>query len=96
MRRLRRAQQRHAKERKKFKHRATAAGTAAAIALEAGTNLNKVIAGYIPNNHNPPVCQDADANLLSNMGKFAAKSRLYCCLSTRAYTKSSTIAKKQR
>jgi hypothetical protein len=73
MRRLRRAQQRHAKERKKFKHRAIAAGTAAAIALGAGTNLNKVIAGYIPNNHNLPVSQDADADLLSNMGRICCK-----------------------
>jgi len=71
MRRLRRAQQRHAKKNEKFKHRAITAGAAAAIVFGAGTNLNKALATYKPDNHQQPVSQDADADLLSNKEEFA-------------------------
>ena len=71
MRRLRRAQQRHTRERKKFKRRAITATAAAAITLGAGFSLNKVLAGYTPDSHQLPVSQDADADLLSNKEEIA-------------------------
>jgi hypothetical protein len=71
MRRLRRAQQRHAKENKKFRRKAITAGAAAAIAFGAGTSLNKALAAYSPDNHQQPLSQDADADLLSNKEEFA-------------------------
>jgi len=79
MRRLRRAQQRQAKKRKKFKQRAVAAGTAAVITLGAGVSLNKALAGFqqsgasghTPDRHELPVSQDADADLLANYEEFA-------------------------
>lgn len=71
MRRLRRAQQRHARERKKFKRRAIAASTAAIITLGAGFSINKALAGYTPDNHQLPISQDADADLLSSKEEIA-------------------------
>ena len=69
MRRLRRAYQRNArqeaKRRKKFKQRAIAAGTAAAITLGAGVGLTKALA-HTPDIHELPVSQDADADLLAD------------------------------
>jgi hypothetical protein len=70
MRRLRRAHQRHTRQRvgrrKKFKQRALAAGTAAVITLGAGASLNKALAQYIPDNHELPVSKDADWDLLAD------------------------------
>ncbi len=66
MRRLRRVHQRHARENKKFKRRAIAAGTAAVITLGAGFSINKALAGYTLDKHQLTVSQDADADLLSN------------------------------
>ena len=54
MRRLRRAQQRHAKEQKKFRRRVLTTGAAAAIAFGAGISLNKALAQYKPDNHQLP------------------------------------------
>jgi Ca2+-binding EF-hand superfamily protein len=71
MRRLRRAQQRHAKEQKKFRRRVLTTGAAAAIAFGAGISLNKALAQYKPDNHQLPVSQDADSDLLSNKEEFA-------------------------
>ena len=69
MRRLRRAYQRNArqeaKRRKKFRQRAVAAGTAAAITLGAGVSLSRALA-YTPDIHELPVSQDADADLLAD------------------------------
>lgn len=70
MRRLRRAHERHIKEqakrRKKFKKRAIVAGTAAVITLGAGVGINKALAVYMPDPHELPVSQDADADLLAD------------------------------
>ena len=71
MRRLRRAQQRHARENRKFKRRAVTATAAAAITLGAGFSLNKAFAAYTPDKHQLPVSQDADADLLSNKEEIA-------------------------
>jgi hypothetical protein len=69
MRRLRRAHQRNArqeaKRRIKFRQRAIAAGTAAAITLGAGVCLTKALA-HTPDIHELPVSQDADADLLAD------------------------------
>lgn len=66
MKRLRRAYQRKATKRNKFRRRAIAAGTAAAITLGAGAGLNKALAKDKPVTHQLPVSQDADADLLSD------------------------------
>lgn len=71
MRKLRRAQQRHAKRSKKFKRRAVAAGTAAVITLGTGLTLNKALASDPPDSHQLPVSQDADADLLANIEEAA-------------------------
>jgi len=71
MRRLKRAQQRDAGERKIFKRRAVAAGTAAVITLGAGFALNKGIAAYVPDKHQLPVKQDIDGDLLADREEFA-------------------------
>jgi len=71
MRRLRRAQQRHDRERKKFKRRAVTTTAAAVITLGAGFSLNKALAGYTPDSHQLLVSQDADADLLSNKEEIA-------------------------
>lgn len=69
MRRLRRAYQinarQEAKRRKKFKQRAIAAGTVAAITVGAGVCLTKALA-HTPDIHELPVSQDADADLLTD------------------------------
>ncbi len=69
MRRLRRAHQKHAREqakrRKKFKQRALAVGTAAAITLGTAAGLSKALA-HTPDPHELPVSQDADADLLTD------------------------------
>ena len=77
MRRLRRAQQRQAKKRKKFRRRAIAAGTAAAIALGTGAGLNKALAGDMPDKHQLSVSQDADKDLLANMEELAIGYRVF-------------------
>ncbi len=81
MRRLRRAYQRNArqeaKRRKKFKKRAIAAGTAAVITLGAGAGINKALAAYTPDNHELPVSQDADADLLANKEELAIGYRVF-------------------
>jgi hypothetical protein len=81
MRKLRRAQERHAREQSKreerFKKRALAAGTAAVIALGAVAGVNKVLAAYIPDPHELPVSQDADADLLSNKEELAIGYRAF-------------------
>ncbi len=71
MKRLRRAQQRQAKKHKKFRRRAIAAGTAAAIALGIGSSLNKARAGDMPDKHQLSVSQDADRDFLANMEELA-------------------------
>ena len=71
MRKLKRTQQRRAKEQRKFGRKVLTTGAAAAIAFGAGTNLNKALAGYLPDRHQLPVSQDADADLLSNKEEFA-------------------------
>jgi hypothetical protein len=71
MRRLRRAQQRDARERKIFKRQAVAAGAAAVITLGAGFALNKGIAANVPDKHQLPVKQDIDADLLADREEFA-------------------------
>jgi hypothetical protein len=72
MRRLRRkAHQKHVREHKKFKQRAIAAGTAVAITLGVGASLSKALATHIPDPHELPVSQDADADLLANGEEFA-------------------------
>jgi len=71
MKRLRRAQQRQAKKHKKFRRRAIAAGTAAAIALGIGLSLNKARAGDMPDKHQLSVSQDADRDFLANMEELA-------------------------
>jgi len=81
MRRLRRAHQKYvreqAKKRKKFKQRAIAAGTAAVITLGAGAGINKALAAYTPDNHELPVSQDADADLLANKEELAIGYRVF-------------------
>ena len=66
MRRLRRAYQRQAQKRNKFRQRAIAAGTAAAITLGAGAGLNKALAKDSSFIHQQPVSRDADADLLAD------------------------------
>jgi hypothetical protein len=77
MRRLRRAQQRHVRERKIFKRRAVAAGTAAAITLGAGFAVNKAAAANVPDKHQLVVKQDADADLLADREELAIGYRPY-------------------
>lgn len=71
MRRLRRAQQRHARQNRRFRRRAVAAGTAAVITLGTGVTLHKALAAPIPDAHQLPARQDADADLLANAEEFA-------------------------
>ena len=68
MKRLRRAYQRQNSKRGKFRQRAIAAGTAAAITLGAGAGLNKALAKDKPDEvtHQQPVALDADADLLTD------------------------------
>lgn len=67
MRKLRRAYQRNAAKRNTFKKQAIAAGTAAAITFATGLALNKALAV----DHQLPVTQDADADLLANKEELA-------------------------
>jgi hypothetical protein len=71
MRRLKRAQQRHAREPTIFKRRVVAAGTAAVITLGAGFALNKGIAANVPDKHQLPVKQDMDGDFLADREEFA-------------------------
>ena len=68
MKRLRRAYQKQTNKRSKFRQRAIAAGTAAAITLGAGAGLNKALAKDKPGviTHQRPVARDADADLLAD------------------------------
>jgi len=77
MRRLRRAHQRGVRKRRKFKQRAIAAGTAAAITLGTGLSLNKALAGHTPDKHELPIGQDADADLLANKEEIAIGYRVF-------------------
>jgi len=77
MRRLKRAQRRYAKGQRKFRRKVLTTGAAAAIAFGAGTNLNKALAQYKPNNHQLSVSQDADADLLSNREEYAIGYRSF-------------------
>jgi len=80
MRRLKRAHQKYAREQakrhKKFRQRAIAAGTVAAIALGAGVCLTKALA-HTPDIHELPVSQDADADLLANKEELAIGYRVF-------------------
>jgi len=71
MRRLRRAQQRDAQERKIFKRQAVAAGAAAVITLGTGFALNKGIAANVLDKHQLPIKQDADTDLLADREELA-------------------------
>ncbi len=71
MKRLRRAYQRQNSKRNKFRKRAIAAGTAAAITLGAGAGLNKALAKDKPTTHQQPVSRDADADLLADVEETA-------------------------
>ena len=71
MRRLRRAQQRHARQNRRFRRRAVAAGTAAVITLATGTTLQKAFAGMNSDPHQLPVSQDADTDLLAGAEELA-------------------------
>ncbi len=77
MRRLKRAQRRYAKGQRKFRRKVLTTGAAAAIAFGAGTNLNKALAQYKPDNHQLSVSQDADADLLSNREEYAIGYRSF-------------------
>jgi hypothetical protein len=81
MRRLKRAHQKYAREQakrhKKFRQRAVAAGTAAAITLGAGVSINKALAAYTPDPHELSVSQDADADLLANKEELAIGYRVF-------------------
>ncbi len=66
MRRLRRASQRHARKDKKFRHRALAAGTAAAITLGAVASNKPALAQYIPDPHEINFSFDSDCDLLAD------------------------------
>ena len=66
MRRLRRAHQKHARENRKFKRRMVSAGVAAAITLGTAAITNKALAADPPDQHQLPVAQDADADLLAD------------------------------
>lgn len=67
MRRLRRVHQRQKIKSEKFRRRAIAAGTAAAITFSAGTTLNQIFAKDIAENHQQPISRDADADLLAEV-----------------------------
>jgi hypothetical protein len=71
MRRIRRAQQRHAKRGKRFRQQAVAAGTAAVISLGAGASLNKACAQYTPDKHQLAMAHDADSDLLADKEEVA-------------------------
>ena len=75
MRKLKRAHQKYAREqtkrRKKFRQRAIAAGTVAAIALGTGVGINNALAAYTPDPHELAVSKDADADLLANKEELA-------------------------
>ncbi|MHC4463434.1 MAG: hypothetical protein ACYS30_18665, partial [Planctomycetota bacterium] len=81
MRRLKRAHQKYAREQakrhKKFRQRAIAAGTAAAITLGAGVGIKRALAGYTPDPHELSVSQDADADLLANTEELAIGYRVF-------------------
>ena len=85
MRRLRRAHQRGVRKRRKFKQRAIAAGTAAAITLVTGVSLNKALAGFprsgVPGHtldkHELPVSQDVDTDLLADKEEIAIGYRVF-------------------
>lgn len=81
MRRLKRAHQKYvreqAKRRKKFRQRAIAAGTAAAITLGTGVGINKALAAYTPNPHELAISNDADADLLANKEELAIGYRVF-------------------
>ena len=66
MKRLRRAYLRQTTKRNKFRKRAIAAGTVAAITLGAGAGLNKALAKDKPITHQLTVSRDADADLLAD------------------------------
>jgi len=77
MKRLRRAYQRPPGRRKRFKHRAIAAGSAAVITFGIVISRNYTLAGYAPDKHQLSVSQDADRDLLANMEEIAIGYRVF-------------------
>ena len=71
MRRLRRAQQKHARQNRRFGRRAVAAGTAAVVTLATAATLQRVFAAVNSDPHRLPVSRDADTDLLANAEEFA-------------------------
>jgi hypothetical protein len=66
MRSLRRTQQSQARKCSKLRQRAVAAGTAAVITFGVGVNLSKAFGAPKSDEHQLPVSQDADGDLLSS------------------------------
>ncbi|MEJ2703224.1 MAG: hypothetical protein P8Z79_12355 [Sedimentisphaerales bacterium] len=66
MRRLRRAYQRRARRRAKFRERAVAAGAAAVVTFGVGASLDKVFAKEAADGHQLAVSRDADGDLLAD------------------------------
>ncbi|MBA7487064.1 hypothetical protein ES707_22626 [subsurface metagenome] len=64
------------RRKKSLTGRAIAAGTAAAITLGAGVSLNIALA-HTPDEHELPVSQDADADLLANKEELAVGYRVF-------------------
>jgi len=64
--RLRRIQQRRASKGSKLKHRAIAAGAAAALTFGLGGGMKKLFAGDGRDGHQLPASRDADADLLAD------------------------------
>ena len=71
MRRLRRAQDRHARASRRFKRRVLATGTAAAIALAAQAGLADPPVVSLTDEHQVVVGEDADRDLLTDREEFA-------------------------
>ncbi|MBN2137393.1 MAG: hypothetical protein JW720_06280 [Sedimentisphaerales bacterium] len=58
-------------KRRRFRNRALATGTAAAISLGTGISIQKSLAAFTPNAHQLPVTRDADADLLADREEYA-------------------------
>ncbi|MHC4744568.1 MAG: hypothetical protein ACYS8Z_21855, partial [Planctomycetota bacterium] len=66
-----RTRRRIVKKRRKFRNRAVAAGTAAAISFGAGVGLHKAYAAFSRDAHQLYVAKDADGDLLADREEFA-------------------------
>ena len=75
MRRLRRAQERHARVRRRFKRHVLATGTAAALSLAAQAGLADPPVVSITDEHQVVVGEDADRDLLTDREEFALEYR---------------------